>query len=56
MSEIRLKLENELFYNNYILHENWYRGREKEYAQRNIDILIGIERELKELKEYKNEK
>ena len=43
------RIERCMAYNNYILHENWYGGNEKKYAQRNIDILLGKETELKEI-------
>ena len=43
------RIERCMAYNNYILHESWYGGNEKKYAQRNIDILLGKETELKEI-------
>jgi hypothetical protein len=43
------RIERCMAYNKYILHESWYGGNEKKYAQRNIDILIGKETELKEI-------
>ena len=43
------RIERAMAFNKYILHENWYGGNEKKYAQRNIDILLGEETELKEI-------
>ena len=48
-NEKQNRIDRCMAYNNYILHENWYGGNEKKYAQRNIDILLGKETELKEI-------
>lgn len=43
------RIERAMTFNKYILHENWYGGNEKKCAQRNINILLGKETELKEI-------
>ena len=48
-NEKQNRIDRCMTFNNYILHENWYGGNEKKYAQRNINILLGKETELKEI-------
>ena len=49
LNEKQNRIDRCMTFNNYILHENWYGGNEKKYAQRNINILLGKETELKEI-------
>ena len=48
-NEKQNRIDRCMTFNNYILHESWYGGNEKKYAQRNINILLGKETELKEI-------
>ena len=48
-NEKQNRIDRTMAYNNFILKEEWYGGNEKKYAQRNIDILLGKETELKEI-------
>lgn len=48
-NEKQNRIDRAMAYNNFILKEEWYGGNEKKYAQRNIDILLGKETELREI-------
>lgn len=48
-NEKQNRIDRAMAYNNFILKEEWYGGNEKKYAQRNIDILLGKEIELREI-------